>query len=447
MTARKVWEEKTGYVLSLDKNSTSRHETSDGISLAPLYCPETNQKTYAQHSYFTDQPFIIHRCEIKNNVLMPNALKALMNGATGLEIITNSNDDAQDLDFLAQIDFDAIYCRFKNLDFSPKLYKALLSSFSQNSNAQNINLGLDPFSSIAKTGGYCVHAGDLTKYLTSKIVDHHASSKIFMLSSAIFHEAGATPAQEIAIIASAYDEILSHSSDDLPPEAICALIEFEIASEADQFGSLVKIRALRLILEHIHKARNITKPLPNIHASMSARMISPMDPNVNILRASAACFSAILGGAFSISLLPHTYLEKGLDDEHSNRIIRNIQLMFNEESHLSFVKDPAHGSAYLENYTTQLSEAAWEKFQQITSNGGLLEQLKSEKIHEELSTSAKIRSDKIAQKKIKITGVNIFPNPDEVTTAAKQLEQNSAPEYSYCKPLTSQRDSESFESF
>ena len=79
-------------------------------------------------------------------------------------------------------------------------------------------------------------------------------------------------------------------------------------------------------------------------------MLTQRDPYVNMLRATIATFSAGLGGANAITVLPHT-LALGLPDPFARRVARNTQLVLLEESNLAKVSDPAAGSGGIEALT------------------------------------------------------------------------------------------------
>ena len=83
-----------------------------------------------------------------------------------------------------------------------------------------------------------------------------------------------------------------------------------------------------------------------------------------MLRTTIAAFSAGLGGADAITVLPFT-AALGLPDRFARRIARNTQLMLLEESNLAKVADPAAGSGGIEDLTEKLCGAAWTLFQEI----------------------------------------------------------------------------------
>src|SRR5207247_6789762 len=113
----------------------------------------------------------------------------------------------------------------------------------------------------------------------------------------------------------------------------------------------------RLLWARVEKASGLTpKPL-FIAADTSWRMLTQRDPYVNMLRATMATFSAGLGGANSITVLPHT-LALGLPDPFARRAARNTQLVLLEESNLAKVGDPAAGAGGIDTLTREPSETA-----------------------------------------------------------------------------------------
>src|SRR6478752_3897684 len=132
---------------------------------------------------------------------------------------------------------------------------------------------------------------------------------------------------------------------------------------------MAKFRALRLLWARIETACGLTpKPL-FIAAETAWRMLTQRDPYVNMLRATIATFSAGLGGADSLTVLPHTQA-MGLPDDFARRIARNTQFILLEESSLAKVADPAAGSGGIEALTQQLCQKSWALFQDIEKAGG-----------------------------------------------------------------------------
>jgi len=231
------------------------------------------------------------------------------------------------------------------------------------------------------------------------------------------HDAGGSEAQELAFtlaVAVAYLRALEAGGMGLEPAR--AALSFRLSADADQFLTLAKFRALRLLWARIEQACGLT-PRPIFIAAQTAwRMLTQRDPYVNMLRATMATFSASLGGANAITVLPHT-LALGLPDAFARRVARNTQLVLLEESNLAKVTDPAAGSGGIENLTQQLCEAAWSLFQEIEKAGGVFAALEQNLIQRKVAATRAAREANIARRKEVLTGATEFPNLHEALVA------------------------------
>jgi methylmalonyl-CoA mutase len=194
------------------------------------------------------------------------------------------------------------------------------------------------------------------------------------------------------------------------------MIYVRLSADADQFLTMAKFRALRLLWARIEQSCGLApKPL-FIAADTAWRMLTQRDPYVNMLRATMATFSAGLGGANSITVLPHT-LALGLPDPFARRVARNTQLVLLEESNLAKVSDPAAGSGGIETLTQQLCEAAWSLFQEIEKAGGVFASLEQSLIQCKVAATRAVREANIARRKEVLTGATEFPNLHEAHVA------------------------------
>jgi methylmalonyl-CoA mutase len=137
-----------------------------------------------------------------------------------------------------------------------------------------------------------------------------------------------------------------------------------------------------------------------------------------MLRATMATFSAGLGGANAVTVLPHT-LALGLPDAFARRVGRNTQLILLEESNLAKVSDPAAGSGGIESLTQKLCEAAWSLFQEIERAGGAFSALQQGLIQASVAATRKAREANIARRKDVLTGASEFANLHEAAVAVE----------------------------
>ena len=219
------------------------------------------------------------------------------------------------------------------------------------------------------------------------------------------HAAGGSPAQELAFALSAAVSILRLlEAAGTPLAKAPALIAFRLTADADEFATLAKFRALRIAWSRIEDACGVEPLAAHVHAESAWRTMTARDPYVNVMRGAMAAFSAGLGGADSVSVLPHT-LAVGLPDSLARRLARNAQLILLRESHLGFVRDPAAGAGAFEALTEALCERAWALFQEIEGEGGLPSTLASGAFQRQVVVSAKALARDIATVRSPLTGV------------------------------------------
>ena len=231
------------------------------------------------------------------------------------------------------------------------------------------------------------------------------------------HDAGGSEAQELAFaLAVAVAYLRALEAGGIALEVARAAISFRLIADADQFLTMAKFRALRLLWARIEESCGLTPRPVFIAAETAWRMLTQRDPYVNMLRATMATFSAGLGGADSITVLPHT-LALGLPDGFARRAARNTQLVLLEESNLAKVADPAAGSGGIETLTLELCEAAWALFQEIEKAGGAFAALEQNLIQNKVAATRTVREANIARRKEVLTGASEFPNLHEAHVA------------------------------
>ncbi len=257
----------------------------------------------------------------------------------------------------------------------------------------------------------------------------------------VFHNAGASEAQELGIIlASAVSHLRMFEQARQPLVYAAPHIGFSLSVDQDQFLSIAKIRALRRLWTRVQETCSIEPSPATIHAETSYRMMTAKDPETNILRTTIAAFSAIVGGADTISVLPHS-IAHGLPDPAARRLARNTQLILAGESHLGLVSDPAAGSGGIEALTAELCERAWEEFRRIETEGGVLRSLMAGRIQDRILPVRERRRESVQDGSKPIVGSTLYPAPEErpVTTLPADPKPVTHEAVVRCKPLLVQR--------
>ncbi|MCE4942325.1 methylmalonyl-CoA mutase subunit beta [Streptomyces albulus] len=289
-------------------------------------------------------------------------------------------------------------------------------------------LGADPLGLLARTGDDRALADGLAAAaeLAGQVARSAPGLRTVSVDALPYHEAGGSAAEELgASLATgvAYLRELAADGRGLSLDDACRQLEFRYAATADQFLTIAKLRAARLLWSRVAEVCGVspTAAGQRQHAVTSAVMMSRRDPWVNMLRTTVAGLSAGLGGADAVTVLPFD-AALGLPDAFARRIARNTQSVLLEESHLAKVIDPAGGSWYVERLTAELARAGWAFFQEIERAGGQAAALRSGMVGERLAETWRRRSADLAHRREPITGVSEFPH-----LAEAPLEREPAP--------------------
>jgi len=275
-----------------------------------------------------------------------------------------------------------------------------------------ISFGLDPLGALAR-GAVAHPFSEIAPHMVEavKTLSGAGFSGPFCVADArIVHAAGGTEAQELAYaISAALTYLRALEGAGLSLEDAAKAISFRLAVDADEFLGVAKIRALRRLWARVEEACGLMASPALIHAETAWRMMTRRDPYVNMLRATVAVFSAAVGGADRISVLPFTQAV-GLPDEFARRVARNTQLVLLEESNLDKVADPTAGAGGFEVLTAELCEKAWALVQASEKAGGLVAQIASGALKTDVEKAAAERAKNVARRKDALTGASEFPN-------------------------------------
>ena len=235
----------------------------------------------------------------------------------------------------------------------------------------------------------------------------------FRVDGLSYAEAGADPITELAGISSSIIGYLQNMDRaGMPLAEAFSQIHVVVSIGTDQFFDIAKIRALRILISRIGQVCGVDHVNLKTQASFPQFLISQSDPWVNLLRTTVGCFSAATGGADFISLPPFDSAF-GIPDDFGMRLARNTQLVLMEESNLHKVIDPAGGSWYVESLTDQIAQRAWEKFQLLEKNGGIIQEIISGSFQNSILENREQYKEQIKTKGRVLIGVNEFLEPEK----------------------------------
>jgi methylmalonyl-CoA mutase len=277
-----------------------------------------------------------------------------------------------------------------------------------------IAFNVDPIGALARTGALPGRADDEVSAAALFARDAAAEYPLattIRADSRPVHEAGGTEVQELAyLIAAGADYVRALMTAGLNADAACRQILFTASVGADFQIEMAKLRAARRMWARIATAFGATGASAGmkLQAVTSRRMLTRRDPWVNILRNTAACFAAGVGGADIVTVRNFTDA-MGLPGKLSRRLARNTQVIAQEESNLGRVIDPPGGAWAIEKLGDDLANAAWTLFQQVEREGGLLKALQAGGFQSGVADARTARLKAAAKRKEPITGVTDFP--------------------------------------
>ena len=223
-----------------------------------------------------------------------------------------------------------------------------------------------------------------------------------------WHNGGATEVQELGIVlASAVAALRFLGDETIHPETAWQRLGIWLAADADQFLTIAKFRAARLLLARLAEVAGLDGS-PPIQGETSWRMLGAREPTMNLVRATTAAFAAAVGGADAIAVLP-PMLE---DEDLSARMARNVQLILLEEAALARSADPGAGSGAVEDLTARLAADAWALFTRIEAEGGLPAAIRSGSIVGAVAHARDARLEAVARRRLPMVGVNVNVDPD-----------------------------------
>jgi methylmalonyl-CoA mutase len=417
-----------------DKRLVSR--TYDELRIEPLYPHAAGAKPVAGRrpgAAWSVMQRVDHPDPAAANA---QALEDLENGATGLTLVmagsTNANGYGLDpspetlarvlegvkLDAGIRIDFDQGPASLSVARHFAELVRA------QNVRPDAVDIaagidaaaGVDPIAAFALSGHTKLSWNELSTdfVAAARELGERGFRRSFAAADGrTIHNAGGSEGQELSFaIASAVEYLRAFEKDGVSPDIARDMIYFRLSADADEFLTVAKFRALRKLWARVEETCKLTPKPAYVAAETAWRMMTKRDPYVNMLRTTVAITAAGLGGADSITALPHT-AALGLPDAFARRVVRNAQLILLEESHLAKVTDPAAGSGAIEDLTNKLCTAAWNKFQEIELHGGVWTALENGFIQSSVASVRSERQRAAARRRDAITGTSDYANLGE----------------------------------
>ena len=397
-TSAAAWKQKIQVDLKgADYNDTLLWKTDDNIVVKPFYTKEDRKLGLTSETKFKfniSQSIYIHDPKTANYI----AKSALEKGANAIEFIAKEEFDYKTV--LKKIDFQntIIYFRFLFLDAT------FITEVSNFINSKNCYIQVDIINNLAQSGNWFNNLkSDHLEF--EKIVKSCANS--IAIDATLYQNAGATITQQLAYTLAHANEYLSNLGKDIAHK-----FHFNFAIGSNYFFEIAKLKAFRVLWKSLLNEYNVKETTTHIFSQPSLRNKTIYDYNVNMLRTTSECMSAILGGANTINNLAYdaVFHKK---NEFGERIARNQLLILQQESYLANANTIVNGSYYIESITNQLAENALQIFKDIENSGGFLKQLKQGTIQRKITESANKEQDKFNSEEIVLLGTNKLLNKND----------------------------------
>lgn len=397
----KQWKQQIQYELKgADYNETLVWESPEGIKVKPFY---HNDETEVNLNAITpSKPFAIVQNIFVHDVKKSNAraLETLQRGAESVRF-TLENDAVSIEELMQNLPLENVnyyfHLHFLSVEFSNKI-----NEFASKSKA-NIFIQNDSIGQLVKDGNWFENLEKDFEKLNA--IASKTAIPFLTISSGIYQNAGANIVQQLAYTLAHANEYFNR----IP--AINQPITIEVAVGTNYFFEIAKLRALRLLFNTLASEYNHNFDC-HIISTPTKRNKTLYDYNVNMLRTTTECMSAILGGADAVANLAYDAIYHK-DNEFGDRISRNQLLVLKHESYFDKVNNPADGAYYIETLTKQLAEKALELFKDIEKNGGLISQLIDGTIQRKINESAQKEQELFDSGKEVLLGTNKYPNKND----------------------------------
>ena len=397
----KQWKQQIQFELNgADYNETLVWDSLEGIKVKPFY--HNDEIEINLNAIVPTKPFAIVQNIFVHDVKKSNvrALETLQRGAESVRF-TIESESISIKELMQNLPLENVNYYF-NLPFLSVEFSNKINDFASKNNT-HFFIQVDPIGQLAKDGNWFENLEkDFEKLNT---ITSKTTVPFLTISSVIYQNAGANIVQQLAYTLAQVNEYFNRIS------AINQPITIEVAVGTNYFFEIAKLRALRILFNTLATEYNHNFDC-HIIATPTKRNKTLYDYNVNMLRTTTECMSAILGGANAVANLPYDALYHK-DNEFGDRISRNQLLILKHESYFDKVNNPADGSYYIETLTEQLAEKALELFKDIEKNGGLISQLIDGTIQRKINESAQKEQELFDSGKEVLLGTNKYPNKND----------------------------------
>ena len=375
----KAWKQKIQFELQgKDFNDHLVWNSIEGIDVKPFYHSEAYSKAPdIQHNasdWNIGHSIYVNSVEKSNT----HALKLIESGVESLHFTLPTVSISVE-ELLKNIDTSSVPIYFEPLCLSEKLIKSL-QDFSLK-NKTSFYILQDPIGHLARSGNWHENLKTDLHTLKQTIALGDTLKSVISVDLGLFQNAGGSMIQQLAYTLAHANEYLNLFDD----ESIKSVV-FKVSVGGNYFFEIAKLQALRVLWYSLIKDYGLSIDC-HILTQPSRRNKTIYDYNINMLRTTTECMSAILGSSDTIINMPYDHLYHK-DNDFGNRLSRNQLLILKKESYFDAVSNPTEGVYYIETLTHQLAQKSFDLFKDIEKQGGFLKLLKEGMVQRKLKEHA-----------------------------------------------------------
>lgn len=254
---------------------------------------------------------------------------------------------------------------------------------------------------------------DMIQYCSENVPKYNTVS----VSGYHIREAGSTAAQELAFtLANGFCYVESCIQAGMNVDDFAPRLSFFFNSHLDFFEEIAKFRAARRIwskeMKRRYNPKNPKSLMLRFHTQTAGFSLTAQQPENNITRTSIQALAAVLGGTQSLhtNSMDETL---ALPSEKAAEIALRSQQIIAYETGVTNTADPLGGSWFIESLTDDLEKEAYEYFDKIDSQGGVVEAIENSYFQREISQASSDYQAKVDKKERFIVGVNSFIKENE----------------------------------
>jgi methylmalonyl-CoA mutase N-terminal domain/subunit len=239
-------------------------------------------------------------------------------------------------------------------------------------------------------------------------------------------EAGSTAAQELAFtLADGFEYVRWGIERGLSVDNFAPRLSFFFNAHNDFFEEIAKYRAARRIwareMRETFGAKNPRSWLLRFHTQTAGVSLTAQQPENNTTRVAIQALAAVLGGTQSL----HTNSMDealALPSEMAARVALRTQQIIANESNVANTVDPLAGSYFVEALTNHLEARAYEYFERIEKQGGVIPAIEAGFFQREIAEAAYRYQHEIDTNQRTIVGVNQYASDEPLAVPLLEMD-------------------------